>query len=388
LLEIRGPNSGRIFLSPPDLGDEERELVLDALDSNWIAPVGPHVDAFEEEMCHLTKSEFGIAVTSGSAALHLCLRLCGVGPGDKVLAPTLTFIASVAPVRYLGAEVKFIDADPQTWNIDVNLLEAELIENARTSSLPKALITVDLYGQCADYDNILRICEHYGVVVIEDAAEALGSSWQGKPAGSFGALRAMSFNGNKIVTTSGGGMVFTDDPKAAAWARLLANQAREAVNHFEHRELGYNYGLSNLLAALGRAQIRTLAHRVEKRRRIWTRYAETIGGVPGILFAAEDTRSVSNRWLSTCTIDPITTGVTRDQIVAVLASQDIEARPVWKPMHLQPVFANTAARLNGSSEKAFTTGLCLPSGSSLTDHDQDRIIELLLSTLTSKVSCG
>ena len=371
----------RIYLSPPDVGPFEREMLLDALDSNWLAPVGPHVDAFEAEIAEVTASACAVAVSSGAAALHLAMCLLEIGEGDVVLAPTLTFVASVSAFSYLGAVPVFIDADPATWNMDPDLLEAELVERARTGTLPKAVVTVDLYGRCSDYDRIMPLCEHYGVPVIEDAAEALGATWQHRPAGSFGAIRAVSFNGNKIITTSGGGMLLTDDADWAARAEYLARQAQSPAPHYEHVEIGYNYRLSNLLAAVGRGQLRTLPERVAARRAIQARYVATLGTIPGVSFLPDDPRGVGNAWLTTITIDPAVHHVTPDEMRLALEADDIETRPVWKPMHLQPVYQGSASRLNGVSERAFRRGLCLPSGSGLSVGDQQRVISKVCEAL-------
>ena len=356
-------------------------MLLDALDSNWLAPLGPDVDAFEREIAEATGSACAVAVSSGTAALHLAMRLLSIGPGDVVLAPTLTFIASVAAVTYVGAEPLFIDADPTTWNIDPELLEAELVERARMGTLPKAVVVVDLYGRCADYDRIIPLCEHYGVPIVEDAAEALGASWQGRPAGSFGVIRALSFNGNKIITTSGGGMLLTDDPAHAARAQHLARQAQVPGPHYEHVEVGYNYRLSNLLAALGRAQLRTLGDRVAAKQAVWSRYVDELGEVAGLSFLPAEDRGSWNAWLSTVTIDPSVFAATPNDVRMFLEALDIEARAAWKPMHLQPVYAGAASRLHGVAERAFRHGLCLPSGAGLGEDGQTRVIAAVRGAL-------
>ena len=374
----------RIYLSPPEVGPHEREMLLDALATNWLAPVGPDIDAFEDEICAVVDSKCGVAVSSGTAALHLALHLLEIGPGDVVLAPTLTFVASVSVITYRGAVPVFLDADPNTLNIDPDVLEAELLARARNGTLPKAVITVDLYGRCADYDRIVPLCERYDIPIVEDAAEALGATWQGRPAGSFGVIRALSFNGNKIITTSGGGMLLTDDVEMAERAKYLARQAQMPGPHYEHVELGYNYRLSNILAALGRAQLRTLSERITAKRAIWNRYVEGLGCLPGVSFIPEDQRGESNYWLTSCMFDASTSGVTPDDVRVALAQHEIEARALWKPMHLQPVYAGAAARLTGVSEKAFRQGLCLPSGAGLSEDDQQRVINVIAEA----VACG
>ena len=368
----------RILLSPPDVGPDERRLMLAALDSNWVAPVGPDLDAFEHEVAARCGTRHGVGLSSGTAALHLALRMLGVTNGDVVLAPTLTFVATVTSIPFLGAQPVFLDVARHSWNLDPDLLEAELRDAAMHGRMPKALITVDLYGQCADYERIVPLCEHYGVAVVEDAAEALGATRGSHAAGSFGVMSAMSFNGNKIITTSGGGMLLTNRDDLAARARHLATQARMDAPHYEHEELGYNYRLSNLLAAFGRGQLHTIEQRVQRRRQVFQRYQHELGHLPGVVFMPEDRGGVSNRWLTVLTVDTAAAGTTREHIRTVLAAAGIEARPVWKPMHLQPVFAGATSRLSGVSDRLFADGLCLPSGSSMTADDQGRVIDAVL----------
>jgi pyridoxal phosphate-dependent aminotransferase EpsN len=366
----------RIYLSPPHVLGRERELVTQAIDSNWIAPLGPHVDAFEQEIQTIVGVPHALALSSGTAALHLAMVLCGVGSGDTVICPSLTFSASANPVRYQGATPVFVDCDA-TWTLDPNRLEEALKWADGAGRRPKAVVAVDLYGQCADYRSILAICDRYGVPLIEDAAEALGASCDGRPAGGFGRLGVLSFNGNKIITTSGGGMLVSHDKTLTDHARFLATQARDPAPHYEHSQIGYNYRLSNLLAAIGRAQLETLADRVAARRRIFDRYLEALGALPGIDFMPEAPYGRSNRWLTCLTIDPGRFGADREAVRLALEAENIEARPVWKPMHLQPVFKG--ARTFGGSVSAtlFRDGLCLPSGSSLSPGDQDRVIAIV-----------
>ncbi|HEX4952584.1 MAG TPA: aminotransferase class I/II-fold pyridoxal phosphate-dependent enzyme [Thermoanaerobaculia bacterium] len=365
----------RIYLSPPHVGPEERTLLLEAFDSNWIAPLGPHVDAFERELAAVVGLPHAAALSSGSAALHLALLLLEVGPGDEVIAPTLTFAATVNPVRYLGATPVFIDSDAGSWNLDPDLLEEELEAAARRGKLPKAVITVDLYGQCCDYRRILPLCERFGVPVVEDAAEALGATFDGRPAGSFGALAAFSFNGNKVITTSGGGMLLSAREDWIRRARFLATQARDPAPHYQHSEIGYNYRLSNLLAALGRAQLTGLTEKVEARRSNHRFYREALGADPGIGFMPEIEGGRSSFWLTAAIIDPERFGADRETVRQHLESWNVEARPVWKPMHLQPVFAGCRVRGGAVAAGLFEQGLCLPSGSSLTDEDRERILQ-------------
>ncbi len=375
-----GPRPERIYLSPPHMGAAERELLLDAFDSNWIAPVGPHVDAFEREFCEAIGVENAAALSSGTAALHLALRMTGVGPGDEVLVPTFTFVATANVVTYLGATPVFIDSERATWNIDPGLLEEELAACSRRGNLPKAVVAVDLYGQCADYDRILGACCRYGVPLVEDAAEALGATYKGKPSGSFGAAAAFSFNGNKIITTSGGGMLVSSDRSLVERARHLATQARDPAPHYEHSEIGYNYRMSNLLAAVGRGQLASLEDRIAKRRKIFDHYVENLGDLPGLSFMPEIEGGRSTRWLTCLTVDPGLFGATREDIRLALESENIESRPVWKPMHLQPAFKGCRVRGGSVSAGIFDTGFCLPSGSSLTKKDLDRIVGIVRRT--------
>ena len=376
------PSRSRIWLSPPDVRMPERAALLAALDSGWIAPVGPDLDAFETELAERCGVPHAVALSSGTAALHLALLQVGVGPGDDVLVPTATFAATANAVTYCGARPCFIDADPVTWQMSPNLLAAELAERRDRGALPAAVVTVDLYGACADYDAILALCAEYGVPVVEDAAEALGATSAGRPAGSFGAAGVLSFNGNKIITTSSGGALLCHDGGAADRARYLATQARRPVAHYEHTEVGFNYRLSNLLAAFGRGQLATLDERIARRRAIQARYRQAFADLPGVSFPMTDAGSTSNAWLTCITLAP---GVARLQpggLRVELEAQNIETRPLWKPMHAQPVFRGHPARLDGTADRLFATGLCLPSGSSMSDTDLDRVIEAVCGAFT------
>jgi pyridoxal phosphate-dependent aminotransferase EpsN len=361
------------------MGPDERALLLDAFDSNWIAPLGPHVDAFEREFCETVGVQHSAALSSGTAALHLALLMIGVGPGDEVLVSTFTFAASANVVTYLGATPVFVDSDRETWNMDPGLLEEELAVCARRGKLPKAVIVVDLYGQCADYDPILEACARYGVPVVEDAAEALGATYKGKPAGSFGTAAAFSFNGNKIITTSGGGMFVSSDRSLVERARHLATQARDPAPHYEHSEIGYNYRMSNLLAAVGRGQLRVLKDRVSRKREIFHFYQRALGDLPGVSFMPIAGYGEPNYWLTCILVDPARFGATREEIRLGLEAENIESRPLWKPMHLQPVFKHCKVRGGSVSEGIFRDGLCLPSGSGLADHDLERIVGIIRS---------
>jgi len=365
----------RIYLSPPDVGPDERALLLDAFDSNWIAPLGPHVDAFEAEVAAKLGAGHAVALSSGTAALHLSLILAGVGPGDKVLCSTLTFVASANPIVYVGAEPVFVDADPRTWNIDVDLVEEELEAAARRGERYAALIAVDLYGRCCDYERLEALCQAHEVALIEDAAEALGSSYQGRMAGTFGDFGVLSFNGNKILTTSGGGMLVTDDAEVADRARHLATQARDPAPHYEHSEVGYNYRMSNLLAAVGRGQLLHLEEKVARRREIAARYRAELGDLPGVAFPDAALDEGWNGWLTCLMIDPEVAGVDRETVRLHLRAEGIEARPVWKPMHLQPLFAEVRFVGAAAAATLFDQGLCLPSGSSLTEPLQVQVCD-------------
>lgn len=364
----------RIHLSPPHVGPEERAMLLEAFDSNWIAPLGPQVDAFERELAAYVGVGHAAALSSGTAGLHLALILLGVGAGDEVLVATQTFAATANAVVYVGARPVFVDSHEATWTLDPMLVAEELEAAHRRGRLPKAVIAVDLYGHSADYEPLLAACERFGVPLIEDAAEGLGASYRGRKLGGFGRVGVFSFNGNKIITTSGGGMLVSDDADLVRRARFLATQAREPAAHYEHRTIGYNYRMSNLLAALGRAQLAKLDARVATRRRLRARYREGLGDLPGLRFMPDPAYGDSNAWLTCVLVDPDAFGADRERVRLHLESLDIESRPTWKPMHLQPVFAECRAVGGQVSEAVFAQGLCLPSGSSLSDADQDRVI--------------
>jgi dTDP-4-amino-4,6-dideoxygalactose transaminase len=367
----------RIFLSPPDVGEEERRMLLDAFDSNWIAPVGPDIDAFEHELAERAGVHHAVALSSGTAALHLGLLLAGVGPGDDVLVPSFTFVASASPVIYLGANPVLIDCSPSNWTIDPDLVAEELARRARVGRLPAAVVTVDLYGQCADYDALTSLCDEYGIPMLADAAEALGASYRGRPAGSFGTASVFSFNGNKIITTSGGGMLAADSADLVDRARFLATQARDPFPHYEHSVIGFNYRLSNLLAALGRAQLHGLDGKIERRKKINDAYRTALADVPGIEFMPIAGYGEPNWWLTCILVDPKQFGADREQIRQALESVDIESRPTWKPLHLQPVFEGVATIGGSACAAIFDQGLCLPSGSALSENDLERVVEAI-----------
>ncbi|MCL6457334.1 MAG: aminotransferase class I/II-fold pyridoxal phosphate-dependent enzyme [Gorillibacterium sp.] len=368
----------RIFLSPPHMSGKEQQYINDAFKTNWIAPLGPNVDAFEQEMAAYLGVNEAVALSSGTAALHLALRILDVQAGDRVFCSSLTFVASANPILYQGAEPVFIDSEAGTWNMSPLALERALHDELRKGRLPKAVIAVNLYGQSANMDAIAALCELYQVPLVEDAAESLGSSYKGKKSGTFGRLGIYSFNGNKIITTSGGGMLIADEPGAIAQARFLATQARDVAPHYQHSTMGYNYRLSNILAGVGRAQLEVLDDRVAARRRIFHRYEQMLGSLPGFTMMPEAEGTMSNRWLTTLTIDKNEAGVSVNEVLQALAAENIEARPVWKPLHLQPLFRNSIyypheAKEN-VSEQLFATGLCLPSGSALTEEEQMRVV--------------
>ena len=365
----------RIYLSPPHMAPGERELLLEAFDSGWIAPLGPHVDAFEREFAEKLGVPHAVAVSSGTAALHLALLVLGIGPGDEVATSTLTFAASANVIRYVGASPVFIDSELTTWNLDPELLADELATAKETGKPIKAVLAVDVLGQCADFDRIVEICRSFGVPLIEDAAEALGATYTGRPAGSFGEISCFSFNGNKIITTSGGGMLATSRIDWGRQARHLATQARDPAPHYEHSQLGYNYRMSNLLAAVGRGQLRVLSDRVECRRANFEFYRQALGDLPGISFMPEPPPSCSTRWLTCLTIDPEQFGATRETVRIALEAENIESRPLWKPMHLQPLYSGARIRGGLVSERLFKNGLCLPSGSNLSPKDRQRVVE-------------
>jgi pyridoxal phosphate-dependent aminotransferase EpsN len=367
----------RIYLSPPHMSGHELELVKDAFASNWIAPLGPHVDAFEREFAAAVGVPHAAALSSGTAALHLAMQLVGVERGDEVLCSTFTFSATANAITYEGGVPVFVDSDRASWNLDPALVAEELDACAWRNKLPRAVVTVDLYGQSADHDPIRAACERHGVTVIEDAAEALGATYKGRPCGRFGRLGVFSFNGNKIITTSGGGMLVSEDEALIRRARFLATQARDPAPHYQHSAIGYNYRLSNVLAAIGRGQLRVLDERVAARRRTFARYVELLGDLPGVAFMPEPAWSRSTRWLTCITIDPGAFGATREDVRLALEAQDIESRPLWKPMHLQPVFASCRARGGAVSAALFEDGLCLPSGSALTDAEIERIAAIV-----------
>jgi len=364
----------RIFLSPPHLGQEERDHVDSAFASNWVAPAGPHLTALEEEICTASGIEAAVALSSGTAALHLAVRLMDVRPGDEVFCSTFTFIASANPVVYQGAQPVFIDAETRSWNMDPALLAEALAQRAKAGRLPKAIIVADIYGQSAAWAEIQATAAAHGVPIIEDAAEAVGATYRGKWAGRFGVLGVYSFNGNKILTTGGGGMLVSSDAGLIARAHNLATQAREPTVHYEHSELGYNYRLSNVLAGIGRGQLRSLPERIERRREIFEFYRQALGDLPGVNFMPEAPEGRCTRWLTCLTVDESLAGVGRDEVLAALAADNIEARPLWKPLHRQPLYRSAPVFGGGVADRLFSQGLCIPSGSAMTQDELARVV--------------
>ncbi|MFC0560068.1 DegT/DnrJ/EryC1/StrS family aminotransferase [Halalkalibacter alkalisediminis] len=371
------------------MSGHEQRYIKEAFDTNWIAPLGPNVDAFEKEIANYVGVNEAVALSSGTAAIHLALSLLEVKNGDRVFCSSLTFVASANPILYQGAEPVFIDSEPDTWNMSPQALEKALVDASIEGKLPRAAIVVNLYGQSAKMDEIVTLCNEYNIPIIEDAAESLGSAYKGKPSGTFGEFGIYSFNGNKIITTSGGGMLISNNGEALQKARFLATQARDQAPHYQHSKLGFNYRMSNILAGVGRSQLAVLDERVEARRRVFDRYYDELGQLPGLHFMPELTDTRSNRWLTSLTINEIAAGVTVKTLLETMADENIEARPVWKPLHLQPLFDGATyyphSETENVSEQLFHTGICLPSGSNLSEDDQKRVIQCVTSAIQLKV---
>ncbi len=388
----------KIWLSSPHMGDKEFEYVKDAFDSNWIAPLGPHVNEFEKELSNYIGVTDVAALSAGTAAIHLALILLGVERGDEVICQSFTFSASANPIVYQGATPVFVDSEKDTWNIDPSLLEETIIDRIKKGKKPKAIVVVHLYGMPAKTKEILDISSMYQIPIIEDAAEALGSKVKSqkekvksieewKMCGSFGQFGILSFNGNKIITTSGGGALLSNNKEDIEKARFLATQARDDAPHYQHSHIGYNYRMSNVLAGIGRGQMKVLEKRVEQRRSNFEYYKNELSDINGLEFQPELESSFSNRWLTAITVDPkLTNGITREDIRLALDKENIEARPLWKPMHLQPIFNDAPSYVNGTSEKLFEDGLCLPSGSNLDNNDLNRITSVIINYLNKKSS--
>jgi dTDP-4-amino-4,6-dideoxygalactose transaminase len=372
-------NKERIWLSAPHMGGEEMKFIQEAFDSNWIAPVGPNINAFEEELAAYNGIGHCAALSSGTAAIHLALIILNVKQGDEVICSTFTFSGSCNPIVYVGATPVFVDSEEETWNMDPQLLEEAIRDRIKkTGKKPKAIILVHLYGMPAKIEEIMSISRRFDIPLIEDSAEALASSYKGKKLGTFGDLGIYSFNGNKIITTSGGGALVSEN---AAWiqkAKYLATQARDPAPHYQHSEIGYNYRLSNICAGIGRGQLRVLDERVKQRRANFEFYRSQLGQCPGIRLSEELPNSFSNRWLTTILIDARVLGQTREQLRGTLEKENIESRPLWKPMHLQPVFNRAPRSVNGTSEKLFEQGLCLPSSSNLGEEGKRSVVKFLV----------
>lgn len=368
----------RIWLSVPHMGGEEMKFVQEAFDTNWVAPVGPNINAFEEELAAYNGIGHCAALSSGTAAIHLALIILNVKRGDEVICSTFTFSGSCNPILYQGAVPVFVDSEEETWNMDPMLLQ-EAVEDRieKTGKKPKAIILVHLYGMPAKVDEIMRIARKHEIPVIEDAAEALGSSYQGKKLGTFGDLGIYSFNGNKIITTSGGGALVSENVTWIKKAKFLATQARDPAPHYQHSEVGYNYRLSNISAGIGRGQLRVLDERVKQRRSNFEFYKKELVKFSGMFFPAESIDAFSNRWLTTILIDPALFGKTREELRFELEKKNIESRPLWKPMHLQPVFKGAQSYESGTAERLFENGLCLPSSSNLSDSSKQSILKTI-----------
>ena len=363
----------RLYLSPPHLSGRESSYLADVLASNWVAPVGPHLEQFERRFAACIGVDHALAVSSGTAALHLAICHLGLRPDDEVICSTLSFCASANPIVYEGAKPVFIDSDHTSWNLDPNLLEHELADCALRGKLPRAVVAVHIFGQSADMDAIVEITAKYEIPVIEDAAEALGATYRGRAAGCSSWASFFSFNGNKIITTSAGGMLCSNDARLIDRSGHLATQARDPAPYYEHSSIGYNYRMSNVLAAIGLAQLEVLEERVAARRRIYDFYQQRLATLPGIWMMPEAAFGRSNRWLTVVRIDPARFGKTCEQVRLMLHDQNIEARRVWKPLHLQPVFSKCRSRGGSVAQEIFETGLCLPSGSAMTDDDLERV---------------
>jgi dTDP-4-amino-4,6-dideoxygalactose transaminase len=379
-MDIINTEKPKIWLSSPHMGEDEFKFVREAFDTNWIAPLGPNVNGFEQDLCNYSGSKYAAALSSGTAAIHLSLILLGVKPGDEVICSSFTFSASANPILYLGATPVFVDSEKSAWNINPEFLEKAIKDRIAHGKKPKAIIVVHLYGTSAAINDIMAIANKYEIPVIEDAAEALGSNYNGKPLGSFGVMGILSFNGNKIITTSGGGALISDNKDYIVKARFLATQARDNAPHYQHSEVGYNYRMSNICAGIGRGQMKVLNERIKQRRENFNFYKCKIGDISGIVFQNEPEGSFSNRWLTTIIIDPKKTGgISREDLRIAMGKENIECRPLWKPMHLQPIFENYPFFGDHTSDLLFENGLCLPSGSNLTDSDKTRILTCIKS---------
>jgi dTDP-4-amino-4,6-dideoxygalactose transaminase len=371
-------NNNRIYLSPPHMSGKEMKYIKEAFDRNWVAPLGPNINDFEESLASYCGVKHAAALSSGTAAIHLALIILGVKPGDEVIASTFTFSATINPIMYQGATPVLVDSDTETWNMEPELLEKAIKDRVKRGKKPKVIIPVHLYGMPAKMTEIIKIANRYEIPVIEDAAEALGSRYMNKPVGSFGKMAVLSFNGNKIITSSGGGALISNDEGLILKARFLSTQARDKAPHYQHSQIGFNYRISNILAGIGCGQMEVIEDRVKRRRDNFLFYKKNLEKYEGIRFLEEpDKQYFSNHWLTTILIDPLKTGTTRETVQKEMEKENIETRPLWKPMHLQPVFSHCPAYLNGVSEKFFKYGMCLPSGSDLSENDWQRIVQVI-----------
>lgn len=378
-INLKTETQSKIWLSSPHMGDMEQFFVKEAFDTNWIAPLGPNVSGFETDIQgYLDEGVHVAALSSGTAAIHLGLKLLGVGRGDEVLCQSFTFSASANPIAYLGALPVFVDSEKETWNMSPELLEAAIIERTLKGKTPKAIVVVHLYGMPYKVDEIHAISEKYNIPILEDSAEALGSTYKGRKCGTFGDIAILSFNGNKIITTSGGGALVSSNKFHKENAVFLATQARDDAPHYQHSKIGHNYRMSNVLAGIGRGQMKVLDKRVDSRRKNYDHYHEQLHDIESITFLPEPKKMVSNRWLSCILLDSYEL---REKIRVALLEENIESRPLWKPMHLQPIFENELSFTDGTSEDLFKRGLCLPSGSNLSLNDLDRVTQIIKSTL-------
>lgn len=377
------PNANkRILLSSPHMSGNEQKYIKEAFDTNWIAPLGPNVDQFEKDIANYAGTKGASVTSSGTAAIHLALDILGVSHGDSVFCSSFTFIASANPALYLGAQLTFIDSEPETWNMSPQALERALLNAKKENSLPKAIVVVNLYGQPSKIDELLDVANAYGIPIVEDAAESLGSKYKNKKSGSLGLIGIYSFNGNKIITTSGGGALVSNDEEIIEKSRFLATQARDQAPHYQHSVVGYNYRMSNIIAGIGRAQLEVLDERVCSRRKIFNTYYEELSNIEGIYFMPELKDTISNRWLTTLTVDYDILRLTPYEIMAKMNEINIETRALWKPLHAQPIFKDAQFYKHDESKEAisnklFTTGLCLPSGSNLTNEDQMLVVKNL-----------
>nr|WP_156181896.1 aminotransferase class I/II-fold pyridoxal phosphate-dependent enzyme [Lysinibacillus sp. LK3] len=377
--------NNRILLSSPHMGGTEQKYIQEAFDTNWIAPLGANVDGFEKELATYVNAKAASATSSGTGAIHLALDILGVQAGDTVFCSTLTFIASANPILYLGATPVFIDSEETTWNMSPQALGRALSKAKENDTLPKAVIIVNLYGQSARMDELMAICNEYDVPIIEDAAESLGSLYKGKYSGTFGKLGIYSFNGNKIITTSGGGMLVSEDEHLITHSRFLATQARDAAKHYQHSVVGYNYRMSNVVAGIGRGQLEVLDQRITQKREIFSRYEKAFSSIDGITMMPELEGTFSNRWLSTMTLNTEKVKITPYELIDLLAEANIEARPVWKPLHMQPLFAESEFYPHSEdqivSEELFANGICLPSDTKMTIEEQQKVIDVILTAI-------